>query len=175
MIEQYPREISLDEFLERRDERLLEVDADIAQPVFEIIAELDPDSPVQAVSCFGYFQEWCDRGDGTQMAEVNLLYEDIDNGFETFHFQNGYWRAPAGEERIAIQLENELIPAIGGYVLQPNEGELDDFIDRIDSHGLPADTCGMQRYSIGLGTNNMRTRTLTDRKYSCRIRDDWHD
>lgn len=177
MTEQYPREILLDEFFERREERLLEVDADVARPIYEIVAELDPQSPVQAVTCFGYFEEYVAERDDEHTARVNILYEDGDSSYEHLSFRDGYWRAPVGYERIAIRLGNELISAIGGYVLLPNKQELDDFTDKMarEHHGddEEGDSCGMWRPRIPAGTNNQRHRKSAGRWYDCQMRDRW--
>lgn len=174
MIEQYPREISLDEFFERREERLLMIDADIAQPVFEVVAELDPDSPVQAVSCFGYFEEWTEEEqDDTYEGRMSILYEDHDSDFETVHFRDGYWRSLPGRERLAVYIDSELIPAIGGYVLQPDRDRLANFTDRMGGYTDECDESDLWRPGIGVGTNNRRNRMPASREYDCQMRDRW--
>jgi len=125
MDDQYPQNCSLEMFIENRDSRLMPEDLTIGGSLVKMVAELDPCSNMEAVAVHGNIQSMSDEGGGIYEASINILYEDhSDDEYDYIRFEDGFWKEAPGRERIGIRIGSEVINALGGYLLTPDDDEV---------------------------------------------------
>ena len=142
MMNQYPKHMSTTEYAFQSEGRLLPEQYTFRSPM-EAVIQLEPGNNIDAVRMFGSINDVRRETEGIWLAEIILLRDDWEDDIVTpAIIEDGFWEVPEGHKPLEIEIGDETIPVLDGYMTEPDENDLHMFMDvRDDNASADQEAC----------------------------------